>query len=107
MVQAMVGHTCCCNLCTCSRTSGEEEAFSKRNPGPNRVKEMERNGISPKENQLMLLSLRSDNDVVCEGPGNAADRQHGSSPRDQHECNECHSKGATLGDTHGMPMRFA
>ena len=55
----------------------------------------------------MLLALRSDKDVFSEGPGNAADRQHGSSPRDQREINEGHRKRATLGDAHGVPMRFA
>ena len=93
--------------CTSSRTSGEEKAFGKRNSGTHRVKEMERDGVPPKEHQLMLLALRSDKDVVSEGPGNAADRQRGSSPRDQHESNEGHRKRATLGDAHGVPMRFA
>ena len=92
--------------CTSSRTSGEEKAFGKRNYGTNRVKEMERDSVPPKEHQLMLLALRSDKDVVSECPGNAADRQHGSSPSDQHESKEGHRKRAPLGDAHGVPMRF-
>ena len=92
---------------TRGRTSGKEEAPCKRDPGLKCVEEMQRDCVSPKEHQLMLFSLSSDKDVVCEGPGNAADRQHGFSPRDQHECNEGHRNGATLGDAHGMPMRFA
>ena len=54
----------------------------------------------------MLLALRSDKDVVSEGPRNAANRQHGSSPWDQHESKEGHRKGAPLGDAHGMSMWF-
>ena len=91
---------------TSSCTSENKKALSEGNLRTDSVKEVEGDGISPQEHQLVLFSFCSDENVICKGPGNTADRKHGFSPRNQHESNEGHRQGATLGDAHGVSMGF-
>ena len=92
--------------CTRSRTRREKEAFAKAILAPMVWKKVESDGVPSQEHQLVLLALRGDKNVVSKGPGNAANRQHGPGPWDQHECNGGHRQGATLGDAHGVSMWF-
>ena len=92
--------------CTRSRTSRKKEAFGKGDSSTDGVEKVERDGVPSQEHQLVLLALRGDKNVVSKGSRNAAYRQHGFGPWDQHEGNEGHGKGAPLGDAHGMSMGF-
>ena len=91
---------------TSSCASGKKKALSEGNLRTDSVKEVEGDGISPQEHQLVLFSFCSDEDVICKGPGNTANRKHGFGPRDQHECNEGRGQGAAFGDAHGVSMGF-
>ena len=92
--------------CTRSRTRKKNESFGKGDSSTDGVEKVERDGVPSQKHQLVLLALRGDKNVVSKGPGNAANRQHGFGPWDQHECKEGHRKGAPLGGAHGVSMRF-
>ena len=62
---------------TSSCTCGKKKTLSEGNLRTDSVKEVEGDVISPQEHQLVLFSFCSDENVICKGPGNTADRKHG------------------------------